>query len=116
FARYFDNKTGSWAPRVAVLVTPLILYFGCVFLISFATSTPSFFPILLTSILLLSVIMYLPALVPTSWGTNHTHHTLSHRTYIPVFRLISLTSLLLHAKATLIAPLDNTPSRHRHSH
>lgn len=58
----------------------------------------------------------LPYVIPTSWGTIHTHPHSAHDTYTTLFRTISVLSTLLHFKTTVVALFSNTPASYSYRH
>jgi len=85
-----------------------------IFLLPFASNTPSFFTITTISKTLPFLPLILPYLVPQSWGTiAHAHEAYSAN--ISHFRAISTLSLLLHLKITVLALFYNTPNETYHN-
>ena len=114
--RYMPSKPSRWTPRPVFYILPLITNYIAAFLVPFASSTPSFSTIILTAQLLPYLLLYIDRLIPSSFG--YTHNTLqdAHRASAPVFRFMSILSLLLHLKQTILALLDNEPGSHHHRH
>ena len=88
-----------------------------IFLIPFASNTPSFMTVSILSRVLPFSFLGIPYLVPTSWGTIHTHPHDAHNTYTALFRTISAISGLLHVKSSVTALFYNAPESiyYRHS-
>jgi hypothetical protein len=95
----------------------LLSSFVTVFLIPFASNTPSFMTVSILSRVLPFIFLGLPYLVPKSWGTVHTHPHDAHNTYTALFRMISAISGFLHVKSSVTALFYNTPESiyYRHS-
>ncbi|KAI9817508.1 MAG: hypothetical protein M1827_001118 [Pycnora praestabilis] len=110
--QWFPTKPLYWTPHPVVDILPLTISYICIFLLPFASNTPSFTPILVTPHVLFYFPLVLRSIVPLSWGTVHSSTELAHRATTATLRFISIGSFLLHGKATLVALLDNAPESH----
>jgi len=115
-ARYIPAKPALWTPHTAVYILPLIINYVAIFLVPFASNTPSFSTVLLIPHLLLYLPLYIDRIVPHSFGSTHPSSHDAHRAYTTVFKFISVVSFFLHLKQTLVALLDNEPGSHYHRH
>ncbi|TAQ85169.1 hypothetical protein B7494_g6508 [Chlorociboria aeruginascens] len=114
--RIVPVKPEGWMPKPALYIILLFLNFGTIFLIPFASNTPSFMTVTLLAKVLPLTPLLLPYLVPESWGTIHEHPHSAHNTYITLFRTISVISASLHLKSTVLALFYNTPESHYYRH
>lgn len=108
------NKPENWCPSPLVYLGSIGLSYLAVFLTPIAHDTTTFIPVTILSRILPFAPLALPYLVPESWGTVHPHpHARSSR-YTNLFRLTSLISFILYAKATSYAIIYNDPGTHHH--
>ncbi|KAI9874506.1 MAG: hypothetical protein M1830_009676 [Pleopsidium flavum] len=114
--RYIPSKPATWTPHSAVYILPLIINYVAIFLVPFASNTPSFSTVVLIPHLLLYLPLYIDRLIPHSFGSTHNTPHDARRAYKPIFKFISIISFLLHLKQTLVALLDNEPGSHYHRH
>jgi hypothetical protein len=94
----------------------LALIYSSVFLIPFASNTPSFVTVTAFSRFLPFIPLSLPYILPESLGTVYNHPHATYSTYITVFRTIAATSALLHLKSTVLAIFYNSPESHYYRH
>jgi hypothetical protein len=115
--KIIPTKPEGFVPNSALYIILLLSSLTTVFLIPFASNTPSFMTVSIFSRVLPLSFLWLPYLVPTSWGTVHTHPHDAHSTYTALFRTISAISGLLHVKSSATALFYNTPESiyYRHS-
>ena len=111
FQAAFMAQPADYRPHPAVYLFLLVVYYACVFLLPFSTSTPTFKTLLLVSHLLLFRTAYVDRLVFGFW-----EHMPGSRTPATIYRFMSATSMLLHAKQTFVALLDNDPGAYTHRH
>jgi hypothetical protein len=90
----------------------LLVTYGNVFLIPFASNTPSFMTISTTSRALVYMPLVLPYIVPESWGITHSSPHDAYSAYTTLFRTISTIAASLHLKSTALALFYNTPESH----
>ncbi|TVY60824.1 hypothetical protein LSUE1_G006397, partial [Lachnellula suecica] len=110
------TKPEGFLPKPALYTTLLVTNFTSIFLIPFAANTPSFATVSIASRVLPFSFLVLPYVIPTSWGTIHTHPHSAHSTYTTVFRTISFISMGLFLKSTLLAVVSNTPEQYESRH
>jgi hypothetical protein len=115
--KIIPTKPEGFVPNSALYIILLLSSLTTVFLIPFASNTPSFMTVSILSRVLPFSFLWLPHFVPASWGTVHTHPHDAHSTYIAIFRTISAISGLLHIKSSVTALFYNTPESiyYRHS-
>lgn len=115
-AKLFPPKPDGFLPATWLYVSILLLNYNLIFLTPTAVNTPSFTTIALFSRLLPFSLLFLPYIIPTTWGTMNTHPHSAHSTYTTLFRTISVLSFLSHTKSTAMALFYNTPDAYyRHS-
>ncbi|KAK3357368.1 hypothetical protein B0T25DRAFT_538989 [Lasiosphaeria hispida] len=109
-------KPQNWTPKLSVFLVPLALNYAAIFSLPSATGT-TWFPAAATIVKLLSFApLVLPAIIPESWGTTHSHIHDSYRDISKVFQVMSVMSALLHAKASVTGLLYNLPDAYKHRH
>ncbi|PQE10352.1 Alpha-mannosyltransferase alg11p protein [Rutstroemia sp. NJR-2017a WRK4] len=116
FEKIVPQRADTWLPKPGFYITALLATYSTVFLIPFASNTPSFVNIALWSKALPFAPMLLPYIIPESWGNNYEHPHEAHASYMKVFRTISTISSLLHLKTSGLALLYNTPKDHYYRH
>ncbi|KAF7559777.1 hypothetical protein G7046_g4381 [Stylonectria norvegica] len=114
--RIFTPKPANWFPHASILLTILTLNFGAIALTPFVANTPSLVYLVLASRILSFTPVILSYIVPAAWGTTYSRHHDAYGTYKLLFRIISGTSFVLHARATLIGIAYNAPDAHYHRH
>jgi hypothetical protein len=114
--RWNLTDADNWRPHPIIYLIPLIFSFMAVFLLPFASNTPSFMTVVLASRGLCFALVLLPFFIPKNWGSIHTHLHDSHSAYLRLFRVISIFSALLYGKSTFVALAFNTPNSHYHRH
>jgi len=120
YTRFVDKvllkKPVGWVPKPALSIAILLSTYMSVFLLPFATNTPSFMSVTLLSKSLPFLPLILPSIAPENWGTIQEHPHEAYSTYATILRTISAVSALLHFKATASALFYNTPDSHYHRH
>lgn len=114
--RYIPSKPPTWTPHPALYILPLLVTSLAIFLVPFASHTPSFSTTILISQLTLYLPLYIDRLTPYNWGTTHTNPHSARQASLPIFKFLSFTSISLHLKQTLLALIDNEPGAHHHRH
>jgi hypothetical protein len=114
--RIIRAKPEGFLPNPYLYIFLLISTFTTVFLIPFASNTPSFMTVSILSRALPFSFLMLPYVVPTSWGIVHTHPHSAHYTYTTLFRTISAISAFFHLKATVFSLFYNTSENHYYRH
>ncbi|KAG9232748.1 hypothetical protein BJ875DRAFT_442874 [Amylocarpus encephaloides] len=106
------SKPEGFVPNTSFYMTLLLLNYTTIFLIPFASNTPSFPTISVISRTLPFAFLALPSVIPTSWGSNSTNPHTSHSSYVTLFRTVSTLSALLQLKTTTLAIFFNLPETH----
>ncbi|KAG0652051.1 hypothetical protein D0Z07_1420 [Hyphodiscus hymeniophilus] len=114
--RFILKKPEGWFPKPAINLLILALTYLSVFLIPFASNTPSFMTVTTLSRILPFLPILLPYIIPESFGSVHDHPHETYGTYTSIFRTIAATSVLLHFKSTALALFHNTPESHYYRH
>jgi len=114
--RYIPSKPSTWTPHPLVYILPLVITYLAIFLVPFASHTPSFSTTILMSLLTPYLPLYIDRLTPHHWGTPHTNPHSARQACLPIFKFISFASITFHLKQTLLALLDNEPGSHHHRH
>ena len=109
-------KPEGFVPKTALYITLLLLNYTAIFLLPFASNTPSFPTITILSRILPLIFLALPYITPRSLGTINTNPHSSHATYTIIFRAISAISFLLHFKSTALALVYNIPEEYTYRH
>ncbi|KAI0128442.1 hypothetical protein BJ170DRAFT_329112 [Xylariales sp. AK1849] len=109
-------KPTNWCPHPALFLGTILLNFGAIFTLPYATETPSFVKIALLTRAVTFLPLLLPKVLPVKWGTVHPHPHNAYSAFTSLFRVISATSFVLHAKATFLGLIYNTPDSHYHRH
>ena len=112
WARWRKNvakRPDGWCASPIVYLASILATYGAIFLTPVAADTTTFLPLAFTSRLLPFLPLTIPYLVPTSWGTIHPHPHAAHSRYTNLFRLCSLLSFALYAKAGAYAIMYNDP-------
>ena len=90
--------------------------FTAIGLYSILVNTPSLSTAILTVRALTLAPLVLPYIVPQGFGTVHTHPHEAYSQYSSLFKFISLASLVLHGKATLLGLAHAAPDAYFHRH
>jgi len=114
--KFILTKPDGWQPKPAILIATLGVSYCTIFLVPFASNTPSFTIITAITRALPFLPVILPYVVPESLGTVHDHPHASYQTYTTILRTITTFSTLLHAKSTILALFYNTPDSHYYRH
>jgi hypothetical protein len=95
----------------------LVLNLGAIGLAPLFEGTPAFQTITTTARVLSFIPVTLPHILPASWGSVHGKPHDTYKSYSGLFRLILVSSVLLHGKATIVGLAYNAPESqvHRHS-
>ncbi|KAH6654181.1 hypothetical protein BKA67DRAFT_658500 [Truncatella angustata] len=109
-------KPTNWCPHPALLLGAVLVNFASLFILPYAVETPSFVTVALVTRLSTFLPLIVSKVVPTSWGTVHPHPHDAYSSFTSLFRLISLASFALHAKATFFGLRYNLPDSHYHRH
>lgn len=109
-------KPTNWCPHPILFLGSIFTNFTTLFLLPYAADTPSFIRIALVTRLSTFLPLIIPKIVPVSWGTVHPHPHNAYSSFTTLFRIISLTSFALHAKATFLGVSYNLPDSHYHRH
>lgn len=110
------KKPEGWVPKPAIHLLVLALTYSSVFLLPFASNTPSFMTVTALSRVLPFIPLSLPFILPESFGTINSQPHATYNTYTTIFRTIAATSALLHLKSTVLALFYNTPESHYYRH
>ncbi|CAG8974374.1 hypothetical protein HYALB_00010625 [Hymenoscyphus albidus] len=113
--KMFPEKPEGFIPHTGLYISLILTNFMSIFLIPFASNTPSFTTISILSRTLPFSFLALPYIIPQSWGKIHTNPHTPQLTYSTIFRTISAISLL-HLKTTTLALIHNTPSEYTYRH
>ncbi|RDL40586.1 Uncharacterized protein BP5553_00565 [Venustampulla echinocandica] len=114
--KIIPTKPEGFVPKPAPYIALLLANFACIFLIPFASNTTSFMTISYLSRALPFSFLALPYIIPTRWGSIHTHPHSAHNTYTTLFQTISIFSTILHLKATAVALFSNAPASYSYRH
>jgi hypothetical protein len=114
--RIIRTKPEGFLPSPYLYIFLLLSTFTTVFLIPFASNTPSFMTVSMLSRALPISFLMLPYVVPASWGIIHTHPHSAHYTYTTLFQIISVISAFFHLKTTVFALFYNTPENYYYRH
>ncbi|KAG9242099.1 hypothetical protein BJ878DRAFT_189105 [Calycina marina] len=109
------TKPEGWMPKPFINITILLATYVSIFLVPFASNTPSFMTVITISKLLPFTPLMLPYLIPKSWGSVGSARQ-NYPSYATAFRAISAISILLHMKSSTLALFYNTPSENYYSH
>ena len=106
------SKRRLWSPDWTLLTAPVLTGLACTALFPYFESNLSHaifgsLPPLLTFVPLL---VMNTDLVPATWGKEHATLAKAHASYGPIFRISSLSSLLLHVSVSTAALFFNMPS------
>lgn len=114
--RVLPAKPRDWAPKLPLLLVPLVFSYLATLLLPSVAGTPTFPAAVLASKLLTLGPLAIPALVPASWGTVHRDPRDAYPDITKLFNVISGVSALLQAKSTVSALLYNLPGSYKHRH
>ncbi|KAJ9151728.1 Tetratricopeptide repeat protein 1 protein [Pleurostoma richardsiae] len=112
----FPPKPPNWTPYPGLFLVVLLSAYGTLFVVPYAAGTPSFNTVLGVSKALTFAPLALQDIAPVSWGKVPEHPHKAYSAFTDLFRLISLMSMALHGKATIIGLLSNVPKPHYHRH
>ena len=110
------TKPEGWVPKPTISLLILTLTYSTVFLIPFASNTPSFMTVTALARGLPFIPLSLPYIIPTRFGAVNNHPHATYNTYTTIFRTIAATASLLHLKSTALALFYNTPESHYYRH
>jgi hypothetical protein len=108
---FFAAKSPTYQPHPLLYIIPLLACYAGVFLLPFSTSTPSFMTVLLIPHLVLFQPLFLDRAVFPFWDRLP-----GSRSPRIIYRFMAICSMLLYAKQTIVALLDNDPGAHAHKH
>lgn len=109
-------KPTNWCPHPILFLGAILSNFASLFVLPYAAETPSFVTFILATRLSTFLPVIIPKVVPKSWGTIHPHPHDAYSSYTTIFRVISVASFALHAKATFFGLQYNVPNSHYHRH
>jgi hypothetical protein len=110
------TKPEGWLPNPAIHLTLLALTYSNLFLVPFASNTPSLLNVTALTRILPLIPLTLPYILPERLGTVHNQPHATYSTYTTIFRTIAATSALLHFKSTVLALFYNTPESQYYRH
>lgn len=90
--------------------------YGTIFLLPYATETPSFTRVVSTSRMLTFAPLVLHTIAPTSWGAVHRSQREDSLALIDLFRFMAVMTVILHGAATFTGLRYNVPHAHYHRH
>jgi hypothetical protein len=114
--KFVPAKPEGFVPKTGLYITLLLFNYTTIFLLPFASNTPSFPTIAVLSRTLPFTFLALPYVIPSSWGTINNSPHASHAHYATLFRTISTLSFLLHVKSTSLGLFYNFPEEHSYRH
>ncbi|KAK3333822.1 hypothetical protein B0T19DRAFT_483803 [Cercophora scortea] len=114
--RVFPPKPTSWSPKPSLLVTSLLLNYAAILWAPFTIGTSSFTTVTALAKILSFLPLVLPTVVPEAWGVVHPHPRDAYAAYTKTSQLMSLASILLHAKTTIAGLFYNLPESYKHRH
>ncbi|KAH6624792.1 hypothetical protein B0J18DRAFT_457025 [Chaetomium sp. MPI-SDFR-AT-0129] len=114
--RVLPAKPRDWAPKLPLLLVPLVFSYLATLWLPSTAGTPTFPAAVLATKLLTLAPLAIPALVPASWGTVHREPRDAYPNITKLFNVISGVSALLQAKSTVSALLYNLPGSYKHRH
>ncbi|KAI1085789.1 hypothetical protein F5B20DRAFT_18530 [Whalleya microplaca] len=109
-------KPDDWHPYPFIFLSTLVLNYGYLFLLPYAANTSSFANVVLATRAVTFLPLILPKIAPVNGGTVHSHPHDAYSSYKTLFRIISVASILLHLKATIVGLISTTPNAHYHRH
>ncbi|KAK3692507.1 hypothetical protein B0T22DRAFT_447426 [Podospora appendiculata] len=114
--RAFPPKPTNWTPNPSLLVTALVLNYVAIFSAPYTVGTSSFTTVASLAKIFSFLPLVLPTVVPESWGTVHSHPRDAYAAYTKISQVMSLASILLHAKTTIAGLFYNLPESYKHRH
>ncbi|KAI1879632.1 hypothetical protein JX265_002586 [Neoarthrinium moseri] len=109
-------KPLNWCPHPAIFLGAVLINFAAVFVLPYAAETPSFAVVALIARASTFLPVLLPKVVPATWGTVHPHPHNAYSSFTTLFRVLSVVSFVLHAKASFLGLSYSTPDSHYHRH
>lgn len=103
-------------PKPAIHVVLLALTYSTLFLVPFASNTPSFLAVTAVTQVLPFIPLSLPYILPQSLGTVHIQPHATYSTYTTIFCTIAATSALLHLKSSALVLFSNTTDSRYYRH
>jgi hypothetical protein len=114
--RLISPKPTNWCPHPVLFLGSLTVNLVAIFLLPHAAGTPSFLPIVVLARAATFFPLFISKVVPVSWGTVHPHPHNAYSSFTTLFRVLSLATFALHAKATVLGLAYNTPDSQYHRH
>jgi hypothetical protein len=112
----FPVKPSNWYPRPEIFLGLLSLNYAAVAWLPYSAGSPSFYSAMIVSRLLTFAPLILPEVIPESWGSVHGTAHSTYITYTSIFRIMSVVSTGMHARATFEGFLYNLPGSYKHRH
>lgn len=114
--RIFPPKPANWVPKPAIFLVLLALDYAAIVAVQATVGTSSFVTAATLSKFLFFAPIIMPSVVPESWGVVWPNPRDSYSAFTTLFRIMSIGSVLFHAKGTLTGLLYNLPDAYQHRH
>lgn len=114
--KLFPPRPANWCANPGLFLAVLLFNYSIIFLLPYGAGTPSFTTVMGLARALTFAPLFIQSAVPESWGTVHPHPHKAYGAFTDLFRLVSIFSVLLHAKASLVGLAYNVPDAHYHRH
>ncbi|KAK1999828.1 hypothetical protein LX36DRAFT_655071 [Colletotrichum falcatum] len=114
--RVFPPKPANWLPHPALLLASFCTTYVLIYWAPSTVGTSTFAKIAVTGRVLSFAPVAIPSVVPVSWGTVYSDPHGAYGIFVELFRFVSTSSFVFHAKETSLGLLYNTPDAHFHRH
>ncbi|KAJ9664117.1 hypothetical protein H2201_005357 [Coniosporium apollinis] len=105
-----SKRDPQWTPKPMAYLLPIVMSFACNALMPFAVDYLIFTqPLRVAYFGMLILMTLIPRIAPNVLGSTHSTVHSAHRSSAIIFKSLSVTSFLLHARQTATALLDNSP-------
>ena len=112
----FRERPTNWCANPGLFLAAILVNYLVIFLLPYGAGTSSFTTVMGLARALTFAPLVIQKAVPHSWGTVHPHPHKAYGAFTDLFRFISIFSVLLHAKASLVGLAYNVPDAHYHRH
>ncbi|EFQ33324.1 uncharacterized protein GLRG_08468 [Colletotrichum graminicola M1.001] len=114
--RLFPPKPANWLPHPALLLASFCTTYVLIYWAPSTAGTATFAKIAVVGRILSFAPVIIPSVVPASWGTVYSDPHGAYGILVELFRFVSTTSFVFHARGTALCLLYNTPDAHFHRH
>ncbi|KAK1595276.1 uncharacterized protein LY79DRAFT_547238 [Colletotrichum navitas] len=114
--KLFPPKPANWLPHPALLLASFCTTYVLIHWAPSTAGTDTFAKIAVAGRMLSFAPVVIPSVVPASWGTVYSDPHGAYGIFVELFRFVSTTSFVFHAKGTALGLLYNTPDAHFHRH